>query len=322
MSGTGQPSRLSVVLAFAAIYFIWGSTYLGIRFAIETIPPFFTAGTRFLVAGAILYAWSRGRGAARPSPRHWRNAAIVGVLMLTIGNGGVTWAEGSVNSGTTALVVATVPLWLVVLAWIKPGGSRPRALEFAGIALGLAGVAVLVRPEGGQGDTGGYLAGCAMLNVSALSWAIGTLYAREAELPASTPLATAMEMLCGGAVLMTIGLGSGEASRFSLADVSSTSLLALLYLIGFGSLIGFSAYVWLLGVVSPASVGTYAYVNPVVAVLLGWAIASEPLTSRAGVAVVMIIGGLALIGRAKARRSTAPAPIKPPDAQPAALAAE
>lgn len=317
-----HPSRISVILAFAAVYIIWGSTYLGIRYAIETIPPFLTSATRFLVAGGLLYGWCRARGAPRPTLRHWRNAAIVGFLMLTIGNGGVTWAEKSVNSGTTALVVATVPLWLVVLAWIKPGGIRPRAIEFAGIALGLAGVALLVRPGDGEAAPDGYFIGCAILNLSALSWAAGSLFARDAELPASTPQATGMEMLCGGAILLGISLAAGEPGRFSPADVSATSILALLYLIVFGSLIGFSAYVWLLTVETPARVGTYAYVNPVVAVLLGWAIASEPLTSRAGVAVALIIGGLALIRQAKKPPREAPAPAAEPAPEPSRRAGE
>lgn len=295
-----RAARLRILLALAVTYVVWGSTYLAIHYAIESIPPFLMAGTRFLTAGAILYAWHVSRGAARPTAKHWRNAAIAGTLLLVGGNGGVTWAEQFVPSGTAALVVATTPVWMVLLVWALPGGVRPRALEAAGIALGLAGVSLLVRPGDGTG-TGVEPVGAAVLLLSSLSFAAGSLFTRSAALPESKVLAAGMEMFAAGAIMIGVGLVRGEARGFDPSAVSATSLAALLYLIVFGSLVAFSAYVWLLNAVPPAVAGTYAFVNPAVAVLLGWAIASEPLTAIALAATGIIIAGVALVTVAKDR---------------------
>lgn len=290
------PPVFQVVLALAAVYVVWGSTYLAIAVAIRTIPPLLMAGVRYLIAGGLLYGWARWRGAARPSRLHWRSALVVGGLLLLGGNGGLVWAEQRVASGTAALLVSTVPLWMVVLDWLRPGGARPGWKVFAGVALGLAGVILLVRP-GQSGGTGGHLdpLGVAVVLLGALSWAWGSLRSRNAILPESQLLATALEMLCGGALLVLAGTALGEPAHLRFAEVTPGSWLALLYLITFGALVGFTAYVWLLRAAPPALVGTYAYVNPIVAVFLGWLILGEPLTGRTLVAAAVIISGVILI---------------------------
>ncbi|MGH9362019.1 MAG: drug/metabolite exporter YedA, partial [Thermoanaerobaculia bacterium] len=290
---------LRLAPALGSVYLIWGSTYLAIRFAIETIPPFLMAGVRFLIAGALLYGWSRARGAARPTRRNWLAAALVGACLLLGGNGGVTWAEQRVDSGLTALLVSTVPLWMVLLDWLRPGGRRPGWRVGLGLLLGFAGVTLLVRPGAG-GSTVDPL-GAAVLVAASLSWAWGSLASRRLPLPESPLLTTGMEMLAGGGLLVLASLATGEPARFALVAVSGKSLLALGYLIAFGALIGFSAYVWLLREAPPALAATYAYVNPVVAVMLGWAFAGEPLTAGTLAAAAVIVTGVAVITSAQRR---------------------
>jgi len=297
---------LRVVTAFAAIYLIWGSTYLAIRFAIETLPPLLMAGTRHLTAGVLLYLWARHRGAARPEGRHWKSAAAVGALLLLGGNGLVVWAETRVPSGLTALLVAMVPLWMVLLDWLWQGG-RPAARTVFGLACGFAGVVILVGPRGFGGASHVDPLGAAALVVASLSWATGSLLSRRVALPASPFLATAMEMLAGGACLVVTGLALGEAGRVDLAAASARSWLALAYLVVLGSLVGFTAYVWLLRTVSASRASTYAYVNPVVAVLLGWALAGEPLSARTLLAAAMILPAVAVLSTARPRPAPAAA---------------
>lgn len=286
----------TLVSAFAAVYLIWGSTYLAIRFALETLPPFLMAAARFLVAGAALYLWCRLRGVPRPEGVHWRAAAVSGFFMLLMGVGGVTWAEQFVPSGLAALIVSTVPLWLALMAWVGPDGLRPGPGEGAGIVLGLAGVAILVLPGGAfPGEGRVEPLGAAVLLTSAVAWAFGSLYGKSAPRPDSHLFGVALLMLAGGGWLTLTGLLTGETSRLVLTEVSTLSVLSLLYLVVFGSIIAFSAYVWLLKVASPAQVGTYAFVNPVVAVYLGWALAGEPLTPRIALAAAIIVVGVALI---------------------------
>jgi drug/metabolite transporter (DMT)-like permease len=311
-----QPSRAKVGTAFAAVYLIWGSTYLAIRFAIETIPPFLMAGARFLIAGALLFVWVRSRGAPKPTRSQWIAALVVGGLLLAGGNGGVVWAEQRVPSGITALLVATVPLWMVLLDWLRPGGARPGPGVVGGIVLGLGGIALLIQPGSFMAGSAVDPIGAAVLGLAALSWAVGSLYSRHAKLPSMPLLATSMEMLAGGALLVVMGLATGEASDVVPSAISGRSATALLYLVIFGSLVGFTAYVWLLRVASPARVSTYAYVNPVVAVILGWAFASEPLTARTLVAAAIIVGAVALI--TIGRRPAAPQPQTSPDVVPGA----
>ena len=297
MSGQTErvaPPVANVVAAFAAVYIIWGSTYLAILFAIETLPPFLMAGVRFLVAGTVLYAWVRLRGARRPTRAEWVATGIIGALLITAGNGAVTWAEQSVPSGVAALLVAVVPFFMVLFEWLRPGGVRPTLRVGFGLLLGFVGIALLVGP----GELGGEAVdplGAIVLMAGAISWAAGSIYSRGAKLPPAPLLTTAMQMLAGGALLLLIGLFTGETTRVALDAISMSSLVALLYLIVFGSLIGYTAYVWLLKVSTPARVSTYAYVNPVVAVFLGWAVANEPLTPRVLVAAAVILGSVAVI---------------------------
>ncbi len=307
MNQTGlsqPPSTLRVALALATVYVIWGSTYLAIAIAIESMPPFWMAGVRFVVAGALLYGFSRWRGAPRPTLPHWRSAALIGGLLLLGGNGGVVWAEQRVSSGIAALLVSMVPLWMVLFRWMQPGGERPTKQVWAGVTLGFIGLMLLVRP-GSDGSGAGVdkidLLGVAALVLACISWAWGSIYSRRVPLPDSPFLVTGMEMLCGGALLLLFGAFAGEASRLDLAAVSSRSALALLYLITFGALAGFTAYIWLLKVANPVLVSTYAYVNPIVAVFLGWLILGEPITAKTLIAAAVIVAGVVLITLAQGR---------------------
>jgi len=284
-----------LVIAFGLIYLIWGSTYLAIRFAVETLPPFLMAGVRFLVSGALLYVWMRARGAERPTLRHWRSTAIVGGLLLLGGNGGVVWAEQVVPSGITALMIATVPLWMVLIHWMSPGGERPSTRVWIGVVIGFFGIVLLVNPFASSNSFRVDPVGAAILCFATISWSFGSIYSRNAPMPPESLLATAMEMLTGGAMLALMGTVIGEWSRLNLADASFKSLVSVLYLIVFGSLVAFSAYTWLLKNASPARVSTYAYVNPVIAVFLGWALADEVLNSRIFVAAAVIILAVILI---------------------------
>jgi drug/metabolite transporter (DMT)-like permease len=308
-----SPTRARLMTAFAAVYLVWGSTYLAIRFAVETMPPFLMAGSRFLLAGACMTAWALWRGAPRPTRSMWRAAGIIGALLLVGGNGGVVWAEQHVPSGITALLVATVPLWMVLLDWLRPGGRRPTLAVIVGVAVGLGGLALLVDPRAGTGQANPAAAG--VLVVAALSWAIGSIYSKSASRPASPILGTGMQMLAGGALLTVLGLVAGEGPRFHPDTISTRSLLAWAYLVTMGSFVGFTAYVWLLRVTAPAKAATYAYVNPVVAVFLGWALADEPLTARTLVAAAIIVGAVALITTAgTGAKRNADAPPKPAQA--------
>ena len=292
---SAEPSKARFIAAFAAVYIIWGSTYLAIRFAIETLPPFLMAAARFLIAGALVYAWTLLRTTSRPTLQNWRAAILIGGLLLFGGNGAVVWAEQRVPSGVVALVVAIVPLWMVLLDWRFGTRRRPRALVFAGVLLGLVGLALLVGPGAQLGSGRIDLLGVLAVVGGSLSWAAGSIYARQAKLPREAMQGTAMEMLGGGALLLVFGLLVGEGGDLALDQVSLKSALAVAYLIVFGSMIAFSAYIWLLSVTTPARVATYAYVNPVVAVLLGWALADEPLTARVLVAAAVIVLAVAII---------------------------
>jgi len=311
--GAASAPRSHVVAAFAAVYVIWGSTYLAIRYAVETIPPFLMGGTRFLIGGVILYAWSRKRGAAAPTGPQWRAAAITGILLLVFGNGAVIWSEQHVASGLVALIVAIVPLWMVTLDWLRPGGSRPAPAVLLGVGLGLVGLALLIGPDAIAPN------GASAINVraalvpvfGALLWAAGSIFSRYAPRPGSAQMATGMQMLAGGAAFLIVSVIAGEPRHFSLAAVALPSWLGYLYLVTFGSLLGFTAYIYLLGATTPAKAATYAYVNPVVAVILGWAVAGEPFTPRMLVAAAIILGAVALITLANAKRvAQAPAPIE------------
>lgn len=291
-----KATRLQLLLGFLVIYIVWGSTYLGIRVGIATIPPFLMAGTRFLIAGGSLYAWSRLRGAAKPDLEQWKNAGIIGALLLMVGNGAVSWAEQRVDSGMTSLLVATVPLWLVLAEVVK--GKRPAMLQWVGVAMGLVGVGLLVKPSSNAAVASVDPYGAAVLMLGSLSWTIGSLFSRTARLAKPASMASGMQMICGGVLMMTISVITGELASFEPERITTASILAWAYLIVFGSIIGFSTYMWLLTVASPAAVGTYAYVNPVVAVLLGVLVAGETLPASATLAMVIITGSVALVSLA------------------------
>lgn len=297
--------RLRLILAFAAVYVIWGSTYLGIRLAIATIPPFLMAAARFVVAGAILVVWARARGARMPTRVEWRTAAVIGFLLLLGGNGGVVWAEQRVTSSLTALIVAAEPLWVVILDWIRPGGKRPTLAVSAGLVVGFAGVALLISPSRVAGEGGVDLVGAAVLTYACVSWAIGSIYSRHAPAPASPLMATGSNMLAGSAFFLVAALATGEFARLDVAAITTRSWLALAYLTVFGALIGFTAYLWLLKNTTLAKASTYAYVNPVIAVVLGWLIAGEPMAARTLVAAAIIIAGVVTISTVQYARSGA-----------------
>ncbi|HYN88651.1 MAG TPA: drug/metabolite exporter YedA [Ardenticatenaceae bacterium] len=305
--GTRTRPRLDVALALLTVYVIWGSTYLAIRFAIATLPPFLMAGTRFTLAGALLYGWMRLRGAPRPSAANWRAALVIGALLLVGANGVVSWAEQRVPSGIAALIIATVPLWMALLDWLRPGGIRPRVQIALGLLCGFAGVALLIGPRNWSGSAVD-LVGAGAVVFASFSWAVGSLYSRRAELPASALLATSIEMLAAGMLLLLVGTAGGEWARLDPGQVSLHSALALGYLVVFGSLIAFSAYVWLLRATTPAIVSTYAYVNPVVALVLGWALAGEALTPRTLLASAVIVAGVVIITTQRAGTTPAPGP--------------
>jgi drug/metabolite transporter (DMT)-like permease len=293
--GSPRGDRARLMAAFAAVYLVWGSTYLAIRYAIETLPPFVMAGARFIFAGLILIVWALLRGAEFPTARQWGSAAIVGAFLLLGGNAAVVWAEQRVPSGLAAVLVATVPLWMVVIDRLRPGGRHPGARVLLGVALGLAGVGLLVGHGEFAGGRGVDTAGALVLVAGSLSWALGSLYAKSAKLPSSPPLATGMEMLCGGLLLLIAGSVTGEWASLDLAQVSARSWVSLAYLVTFGSLIGFTAYIYVLARTTPAMATTYAFVNPVVAVFLGWAIAGEPVTARTAIAATVIVAAVVVI---------------------------
>ncbi|QJW93202.1 EamA family transporter [Frigoriglobus tundricola] len=300
--GSEPPSRIKLLLAFAAIYVLWGSTYLAIRLAIDTLPPFLMAGTRFLIAGSALYALSHRQAGPRPTGRHWRNATVAAVPLFVIGNGGVTWAEQAIPSGAAALVIATLPAWLLLLDWVYGGRTGPRWIEVLGIGSGLAGVAALSAPGGIDP------VGAGVLLLAAVAWAIGSLFNRYAHLPASPVLTSGMQMLAGGVIMVAVGLALGEGGRLDPGGVSGRSIAAVMYLVAV-AVVALPAYTWLLSVTSPALVGTYAFVNPVVAVLLGWAALGEAVTGRTALAAALVVSGVMLLvwpRRRTARRAEAP----------------
>jgi drug/metabolite transporter (DMT)-like permease len=284
-------SRVRLVLAFASIYILWGSTYLAMRVAVATLPPFLMAGVRFLLAGGGLYALGVRQGSPRPTGRQWRNALLSGIPLFVLGNGGVAWAVQTIPSGMAALVVATLPAWLLLFDWACGGRSGPRWVEAAGIALGVGGVGVLFMPSATAGLDP---VGIAAVVVASIAWAAGSLLSRYADLPASPFRTAGMQMLAGGACMLAVGFALGESGRFDPAAVSWQSAISFAYLVAV-AVVALPAYTWLLNVTSPALVGTYAFVNPIVAVLLGWAAADETLSGRTGLAVALVVAGVALL---------------------------
>jgi drug/metabolite transporter (DMT)-like permease len=286
---------LGIWIAILSVYIVWGSTYLAIRFAVQTMPPFLMAGVRFLISGSVLYLIRRIWGDPKPTQQEWRSASIIGILLLVGGNGGVVWAEQWVVSGVAALLVATAPLWMILIDTFHPRGRRSGLKVILGVMLGFAGIFFLIDPFQSidQGDI--HLIGALVLILASLFWSIGSLYSRQAKLPSSPLLGTGMEMLAGGGGLLLLAILSGEMKQLSWGAISKESWLGLIYLIVFGSWIGFTAYTWLLRTAPTPLVSTYAYVNPIVAVFLGFLIAEEPLTLRILIATVLVVGSVALI---------------------------
>lgn len=288
-----------LIAAFAAVYVFWGSTYLAIKYSIETLPPFLMAGSRFAFAGGLLFLWGRlSKDYERPKLVHWKTAFIVGTFLLLGGNGGVVVASNYISSSMTALLVATEPFWIVLLSWLWLGNGRPTWRVALGLLVGFAGVWLLIagRAPGGAGADGWQQwIGILAVMAGALSWAVGSIYGLKAPTHKSSSITAGMQMLAGSLSLIVLGILRGEQQTFHIADVSSTSIYALFYLIIFGSLIGFSAYSWLLKNAQPAMVSTYAYINPVIAVILGWSIAGESMTAQMLIGAFIIVASVVLI---------------------------
>lgn len=297
--------RSLVVIAFAALYVIWGSTYLGIKFSIETIPPFLMAGARFVLAGVIMYAiaWSQGIGDS--TWRNWRTSLIIGACLLLGGNGGVTISEKYIDSGLAALIVAIVPIYIVLLGWATGMTSRPTPVMWMGLAGGFVGVGILFGPGLHLHAIAGRnpVIGIVILLVTTLIWSAGSLYSRVARHAASPFLTAAQQMICGGILLLIAGIITGELPQLHPASISWLSLGSFVYLVFIGAVVGYTAYIWLLRHCDPAKVATYAYVNPIVAVLLGTCFAGETVTMRMLIAAALIIGSVALIITAQQLRA-------------------
>jgi drug/metabolite transporter (DMT)-like permease len=284
--------------AFAVVYIVWGSTYFAIRVAVESIPPFLMAGLRHLSVGLAFYPVFRRRSGEEPTLPQWRTAAITGCLLLFLGNGTVSWAERVVPSGIAALLVATVSLWMVLVDWLRPGGTRPPLRVMAGFVLGFAGMVLLVGPKHLGGSERVNPAGTLALLFASLAWALGSIYSKHHPMPASPLLGVAMQTLCGGSALCLVAIATGEVSGFHFSQISLRSWLALLYLVFFGSALGFSAYVYILRHSTATRVATYAFVNPVVALFLGWFLGAEPLSARTMLASAIILGAVLLVIKA------------------------
>jgi drug/metabolite transporter (DMT)-like permease len=295
-----EKMKTKIWIALLALYLVWGSTYLAIRFAVETIPPFFHAALRFLISGAILFIWRRAAGDPAPTLSNWKATAIVGAALLLGGNGLVAWAEQRVPSGIAALMISTSPFWLVLFEAVRAGGTRPTWQSIFGLILGFGGVFLLIGPAEILGTEASFdTFGIILLLMAPLFWSIGSIYAKGADVPNSTLLSTGMQMLTGAVALFIVSVLKGELNGFSFGMVSMRSWLGLAYLITFGSLIGFVSYGWLLHNAPVSLMSTYAYVNPVVAVLLGNLFADEPLTGRILVAAGIIIGSVVFINSAR-----------------------
>lgn len=299
-----------VVPALLVVYLVWGSTYLAIRVAIETLPGFTMAGARFLIAGVLLLGWGLWRGGSLGSWRQLGPTIGIGALLLLGGNGGVVWAEHRIDSGVAALLVAIEPVWVALLAPVMVGSLRSGWRSIAGLALGFGGVSALVVDPRGLDPTSVDLWGALAVVLASLSWALGSLWTVRADLPVSRAVATGQQMLAGGLLLSLAGALSGEWRQIDPARFSMSSLVAFGYLIVFGSIVAFSAYGFLVRAAPPNVVATYAFVNPMVAVLLGWLIAGEPLGWRVAGASVLILAALALIFRDTHQRSRRAAPIE------------
>ncbi|WP_379158860.1 EamA family transporter [Paenibacillus sp. sgz5001063] len=296
MKQTGVNSLYVTMIALLSVYLFWGGTYVGMKIAIETMPPFLMAGVRFCAAGIVLYIVARLSGAKRPAGREWRSSAMVGALLLLGGNGLVAWSEQRVASSIASLIVAAVPVWMMLFGWFGRSGKRPSLGVIAGIVLGLLGIAVLVFQPGQEAkSTATDVTGIITLLVASLSWAAGSMYSRSAGLPDSPVMSTAAQMLTGGVLLIAFSYFTGDWSKLDVTAISLRSYAAVGYLIVFGSIVGYTSYIWLLQNADATLVSTYAFVNPVVAVFLGWLLAGEQLTVNTLTAAVIIIAAVVLV---------------------------
>jgi drug/metabolite transporter (DMT)-like permease len=302
MSAASPPLR-AYVLAFATIYLVWGSTYLAIRIGVETMPPFAMAALRFVTAGTLFLGFLRLRGHAWPSPRQWRDAAVSGFFLLLGGNGLVTWAERTIPSSIAALLIGAGPVFVVLTEWAWPGGRRPAPVTFGAMLLGFAGVGWLAAPWENDGAGRPDAAGVVAILLACFSWGIGSIYSRQVRDPAPPFTAAAAQMLAGGLLLALAAAIHGDFARWDFAAISARSWLAVAYLIFVGALAGYTAFVWLVKHSTPALTATYAYVNPVVAVFLGWLLLDEPVTPRTLAASVVIIGAVAILTLHRSRRA-------------------
>ncbi len=290
-----RPPLGKIVAAYAAIYLIWGATYLAIRYAVQTIPPLLMMGSRHLIAGTLLYAWTRLRGAGKPKAIHWLGAAVAGGLLFLGDHGLLAWAEQRVPSGLAALLSATLPFWMVAFTRFLGLEKKLGARAVIGLVVGLVGVALLVGPNSFRATHGEELLGAGAILLGAILWVVGSLYCRGTRLPTSPSLSAAMQMISGGALLFCAAILMGEMGRLHLEAVTLRSIISLAFLILFGSIVAFGSYVWLLRVSSPSRISTYAYVNPLVAVFLGWSLAGEAVNWTTILAAALILIGVALV---------------------------
>jgi drug/metabolite transporter (DMT)-like permease len=291
-----------LVLSFLTVYFLWGGTFFAMRIGVESFPPLILAGMRHLSVGLVLYPLLRWKTGIRPTAEQWKTTAITGILLLCVGNGGVCWAEQTVPSGIAALLVATVTLWMVIVDWLRPGGHRPSSRILFGIVMGFAGMVILVGPArlglSGRVDP----IGAGVLIVASLAWACGSLYSKHGALPSSPILGVAMQGLCGGAALWITAALNGEVSYFHPAAAPLRAWMAIGYLFVFGSCIGFTAYLYILKNSTAARVGTYAFVNPIVALIVGWVLGGEVMSTRTLLAAAVILTAVVLVITAPHRK--------------------
>jgi len=294
-NNTSTAPQWLIIAAFAAVYIIWGSTYLGIKYAIETLPPFTMAGVRFLVAGGLLYGWAWIQKTPAPTLTQWKNSTIIGALLLLIGNGVVVWAEHFIDSSIAALLITLEPIWVIIILWLFQN-KKPSIVLVVAMITGIGGMVLLT-----QGSLSGFksvdIRGVLGIMFSTLAWAYGSLFTVKADIPSSPIQSTALQMITGGAMLLLVGLSLGETSTIHVEQFSFNSLAAFIYLIIFGSIVGYTAYSFLLKHAHPNHVSTYAYVNPVIAVYLGWALADEPVTWQTITASILLISSVAMITR-------------------------
>ncbi len=296
------PPRWRIGVALTSLYLVWGSTYFAIGQAVHTLPPFLMSSARFVAAGTLLYAWRRRAGAPRPKPEHWRSAAIISLFLILGGNGFVAWAEQRVPSGLAALIISITPVMIVLIDWWRPRGPVPAPPVVAGLVVGLAGMVILVGParlEAAKNADGFSTFVCVLAPVL---WASGSIYSRQARQTPDLLLGAGMQMLIGSAWLLGASMLTGELVHISIAAVTSTSVIAWAYLTVVGSIVGYCSYLYLLRHTTPAIATTYAYVNPIIAVLLGWLAGGEVVTGRILFAATMLIGGVVLITAFKSRR--------------------